>query len=130
MIKRLQLSLLFLTLASVPAPAIANENPIFAPANGADGDAVFDPSILIGKALFTDDGVKVGTVTRVVALAAGHFLIVAELNDEVGGGQRTVQISSKATSYTKNGVRLETTVDAFRKSFPLQTLNSLGGRNK
>jgi len=130
MIKRLQLSLLLLTLPSVPAPAVANERPIFAPASGADGDAAFNPSILIGKALFTDDGVKVGTVTRVVALAAGHFLIVAELNDEVGGGQRTVQISSKAASFTKNGVRLETTADAFRKTFSLQMLNPLGGRNE
>ncbi|MEF2553724.1 hypothetical protein VQ042_20645 [Aurantimonas sp. A2-1-M11] len=125
----LQIPALLLMLASMLAPASAFEIPVAAPEAGAHGSAAFDPSILIGKPLSTANGVRVGTVTKVVALAVGHFLIVAELNDEVGGGQRTVQISSKAASFTKNGVRLETTADAFWKSLPPQKQNLSGGRN-
>ncbi|MFY0733716.1 PRC-barrel domain-containing protein [Aurantimonas sp. NFXS3] len=128
----LQIPALLLMLAFMLAPVSATDIPIAAPAEGAGSNAMFVPSDLIGKPLSTDNGVRVGTVSKVVALAVGHFLIVAELNDEGGGGQRTVQISSKAASFTENGVRLETTADAFWKSLPPQKLNPRdppGGRN-
>lgn len=124
----LQIAALLLALTPMIAPVFAIEIPIAGFANSAGGSADFDPSILIGKPLSTDDGVTIGTVTEVIVIAVGQFLIIAQLNEGFADGQRTVQISSRAASFTKEGVRLDTTADAFRKSLQSQTENGMGSR--
>lgn len=91
--------------------------PVAALAISSIGDAVFVPLILIGTPLFTDDGPRIGTVARMVPLAAEHFLIVAKLNDKLGGQEP--RTSSEDLPPSQKWGRLQKTADAIRRSYPL-----------
>lgn len=72
-----------------------------------DGELMLDLDVVLNLAVWTEDGVQIGTVSEIDANAEGDGMLFVDLTDGWMEGMTRVAIRTSAVVHTSEGLRLE-----------------------